>query len=211
VTPEFAQQLKAQLVPVLQEQGFRGSARRFHRVSDPTIQVVELQSSRSGDACSVNLAQHFTFMRTVRGEVADARRIRSDECAFRWRLSPEGQDDAWWSYGSGEDWARRSVANLVHTLIEVGLPVLDRYRPFPGPFEDVVPAALGLNESSPFPGLTTISDPAATMAWISLHLGKPDLAADFARVGLKALDGRRTPSIALRLELEEALKAATQA
>jgi hypothetical protein len=93
MTPEFREQLKRKLAPLLRGHGFSGSGVNFRRHVGDVIQVLNIQGSRYGGSCCVNLAVHLTFLPTVLGDPPDAKKITESLCEFRKRLAPDGEFD----------------------------------------------------------------------------------------------------------------------
>ncbi|RVT46822.1 DUF4304 domain-containing protein [Rubrivivax albus] len=51
------------MAPILREEGFAGSGRRFYKCTDPWIQIITVQGSRYGASFAVNLGLHFVSVR----------------------------------------------------------------------------------------------------------------------------------------------------
>ena len=90
MTPAFRERLKIKLAPLLRGHGFSGSGVNFRRHVGDVIQVLNIQGSRYGGSCCVNLAVHLTFLPTVLGDAPDPKKITESLCEFRKRLAPDG-------------------------------------------------------------------------------------------------------------------------
>src|SRR5262249_12249797 len=109
----FHQLLKCGLSPLLRAEGFKGTGATFRRMKGERIDIVNIQGSRYGGECCVNVAVHFSFLPTAGGSVPDLKKLKEYECAFRDRLHESGESDHWWTYGASEAEAETSVASLI--------------------------------------------------------------------------------------------------
>ena len=200
MTPEFREQLKTKLAPMLRADGFVGSGVTFRRLRGEVIHLLHVQGSTYGGSCCVSLAIHLTFLPTLVGRPTDSKKITENHCEFRKRLAPEGQSDCWWKYGSDEHEATRSVDDLVDLIRRVALPHFDRFGKFPQCFENISPLVLASGDFRALPGNMGAPRAALVMARISAHLGRPDRAREFAEVGLASMSGHAGSGIARDLE-----------
>jgi hypothetical protein len=96
----FHQLLQRDFLPILRAEGFKGSGTTFRRIKGDLIHVVNIQGSRYGGQCCVNLAVHFSFLPTAGGQlVTDPKKVKEYECVFRDRLHEAQESDHWWTYG----------------------------------------------------------------------------------------------------------------
>jgi len=95
----FYEILKNEFSPKLREVGYQGSGQNFRRVSNETINVVNIQISKYGGSCAVNLGLHFAFLPlNWSAELPVGKKIKEVDCEFRMRLSPKVNHDYWWEY-----------------------------------------------------------------------------------------------------------------
>jgi hypothetical protein len=195
----FHQLLKRHFLPLLRSEGFKGSGATFRRVKDEVIHVVNVQGSRYGGQCCVNLGLHYSFFPTAGGRpVNDPGKLKEYECEFRDRVREARESDHWWHYGATEAESEASVASLVKMYRRQGASFFKKFEPFPDVFERITPAEIDAGDLSRFPTPTTLVHAALTMARIMRHLRRPARCRQFARLGLRHLDG----ATGLRRELE---------
>ncbi len=187
MTSEFREELKRRLAPLLRAHDFSGSGATFRRRIGDVIQVLNIQGSRHGGSCCVNLGMHFAFLPTVLGDPPDPKKITESLCEFRKRLAPVGESDYWWEYGSNVQEAARSVDRLVELTERIALPHFERFRDFPGFFEKITPQIIRSGDFRMLPGNVTAARGALVMARIAAHVGEQNRAREFAEVGLASL------------------------
>lgn len=151
----------------------------------------------------MELATHLTFLPTVLGDVPNPKKIAAHICEFRRRLSPDGTADHWWSYGTGQVEAARSVADLCMTYSAFGEPLFAKFLPFPAGFDQVTPEQLQTGNLTALPGNTTVCRAALALARISRYREEDALAARFVQVGLADLESRPGLGGAIRVSLED--------
>ena len=198
----FLQVLREVFAPELRTDGFRGSGANYRRFRDPVIQVVNIQGSRYGGQCCVNLGLHLSFLPAVGSLLPDPKTLTESACEFRWRLAPEGQQDHWWSYGADEASAKASATRITELYRERGKPQLDQWLDFRDRFIGVTVEGLERRQPDTVPRGATNVRAALAFARIHTHLGNPERAREFAEFGLKHI-GRAT---ALQSELERLLR-----
>jgi hypothetical protein len=203
----FHQLLKRDYSPLLRAEGFKGSGTTFRRIKDEVIHVVNVQGSRHGGECCVNLGLHYSFLPTAGGcPVIDPKRLKEYECDFRDRIHEVHESDHWWRYGATEAEAEASVASLVEMYRIWGVSFFKKFEPFPEVFERITPAEMDAGDLSRFPTPMTLVHAALTMARIMRHLRRFEISRQFADVGLRHLGH----AIGLRTELERLRDAADQ-
>src|ERR1700730_18637100 len=97
----FHELLKREFIPLLRGEGFKGSGTTFRRIRGGAIHVINVQGSRYGCQCCVNLGLQFSFLPTSGGgPVRDPMKLKEYECNFRDRLHESQESDNWWRYGA---------------------------------------------------------------------------------------------------------------
>ena len=187
---QFLNQIKQVFTPVLKADGFTGRGITYRRVFGEVIHVLTLQGSVSGGRCCVCLGIHLSFL-PAQGSLAppDPKSIDEPSCEFRTRLTPPGQSDAWWSYGSSEQEAKESAESILQLYQHVGAPYFQRFSTFPEDFTRVTPAMLTADSELPFP--PTDGEACLALARIAQRVGRNDEARQFAEIGLARV-GRAT-------------------
>ena len=195
----FHELLKRDFLPLLRTDGFKGSGTTFRRVRADRIDVVNVQGSRSGGRCCINVAVHFSFLPSAGGvRVTDRKKLKEHECAFRNRLHAASESDHWWAYGSSDSETNASLASLIDIYRRRSALFFGRFEPFPNVFEQITPSEIDAGDLSRMPpGSLTGVLAALTMARIMHHLGRREKCREFAEVGLRHF-GR---AVGLRAEL----------
>lgn len=197
----FHQLLKREFAPLLRLDGFKGSGNTFRRIKGERIDIVNVQGSMSGGKCCVNTSVHYAFLPSEGGDqVTDPKKFREYDCTFRGRLHEVTEKgDHWWTYGGNEAEAEASIANLTDLYKRRGALFFERFEPFPGVFERVMPAQLDACDLTTMPvSVGSVVYSAVVMARIMKHLGQRDKCREFAEVGLKHLGG----AVGLKPDLE---------
>jgi Domain of unknown function (DUF4304) len=195
----FHDLLKRDFAPLLRGDGFKGSGTTFRRITGEVIQVVNIQCSKYGGQCCVNLGLHYSFLPTAGGDqVTDPKKVKDYQCDFRDRIHEAHESDHWWTYGTTAAESEASVANLIDTYRRRGASFFKKFEPFPDVFEKITPADLDAGDRSKLPTEMTQLHAAITIARIMQHLGRTDQCRRFAEVGLRHL-GR---AVGLKPELE---------
>jgi len=195
----FHELLRCDFFPRLRADGFKGSGTTFRRARSDRIDVVNVQGSRSGGRCCVNLAMHFPFLPSAGGGlILNPKTLKEYDCAFRKRLHELNESDHWWAYGTSDSEAKASVAKLIDTYERRSAVFFERFEPFPDVFERITPAEIDAGDLSNMPGHFTQVLAALTMARILNHLGQAEKCREFAGIGLRRL-GR---AVGLKAELE---------
>ena len=182
----FHQLLKRDLSPLLRAEGFKGSGQTFWRKIDERIDVVNVQGSRGGGKCCINLATHYSFLPLEGGGlVKEPNKFKEYDCVFRARLHDSGESDHWWVYGRSDAEANVSVDNLIDLFKRRGPQFFARFEPFPQVFERITPAQLDVGDFTTMPTKMTLVRAALTLARIMRHLGRVEASRAFAEVGLR--------------------------
>lgn len=119
------------LNPELRRIGFLGSGRNFYRDLGQVVQTLNIQGSRYGDECCVNMGIHIAFLPILGGPEThrEPPKMRPWACHFQNRLAPSGESDSWWPYKGAGLFGRPegSATSLVRTFVNVGAPFLDEF------------------------------------------------------------------------------------
>lgn len=195
----FHQLLNRDLFPLLRVEGFKGSGTTFRRLKGDRVDVVNVQGSRAGGKCCVNLAVHFLFLPSSGGGlVTDPKKLKEYNCAFRDRLHEPNESDHWWTYGASDAETEASVANLLNMYNRHSASFFGKFEPFPDVFERITPAEMDAGNFSNMPVPLTGVSAMLMMARVMKHLGHVEKCRNFAEVGLKHL-GR---AVGLKSEFE---------
>lgn len=194
----FHNLLKHEFFPLLRADGFKGSGTTFRRVKGDRIDVVNVQGSRYGGKCAVNLAVHYSYLPSMGGgRVTDSKKFKEHDCTFRGRLK-EATEDHWWDYGATDTETEASVASLVDLYKRRGVHFFAKFEPFPDAFERVIPERIDAGDLTCMPAAFTQVYAAITMARIMKHLGRKARCREFAEVGLRHLG----QAFGLKVELQ---------
>lgn len=200
ITNRIDASLRAHFAPRLRADGFVGSGRSFRRLVDGYIHVVAVQVSRSGDQFAVNLGVQPLCIPDACGDAPDPRRLADDRCEFRRRLSESGADQ-WWRYESTTGSMDVAVMEAVRVYGSVGRAMLDRFIGESSPIATVTPEVFQ-SGSFDFDGFaSTHVRMALALARFRMEVGQPEVAREFAAIGLAGIGG----ATALRSELERLL------
>ena len=195
----FQELVKQDFLPVLRADGSKGSGTTFRRAQADRLDVVNVQGSRYGGQCCVNVAVHFPFLPSAGGIVSEPKKLKEYDCAFRNRLHEASESDHWWTYGTSDSEAKASLASLIDIYRRRGALFFAKFEPFPQVFEQITPAEMDAGDLSNMPpGNLTQVLAALTMARIMNHLGRHEKWRRFAEVGLRHLGS----ATGLRAELE---------
>jgi hypothetical protein len=171
----FHDLLKRDFFPLLRADEFKGSGTTFRRIHGDRTDVVNVQGSRSGGKCCVNLAVHYSFLPSEGGgRMTDPKKLKEYDCTFRSRLN-EGTEDHWWDYGVTDAKAEASVTSLVDLYKRRGTLFFAKFEPFPDVFERVNPRQLDAGDFTGMPMTGTRVYAALTMARIMKYLGRIDM------------------------------------
>ena len=182
----FLAEFRRSFVPTLRKDGFRGSGSTFRRRLGELTHVVNLQGSKWGDECFLNLGAHLNFLAPVGGESPDPEKLKEYECAFRTRVNPEASPAKGWSYGTNDEAAHLSIEAL-HTAFQIqGAPFFKQFSAYPESFSTVSPASLEVSATAH----SLASGTPLVWARIALQLGKVATAREFAKLGLAVASPR---------------------
>jgi hypothetical protein len=188
---QFLAQINQVFTPVLTADGFTGSGNTYRRVIGEVFHVLTLQGLASGGKCCVCLGIHLGFLPGPSSLTPpDPKTIEESDCGFRTRLTPNGQSDAWWPYGTTEQEARGSAESIRDLYQQLGAPFFQRFSTFPEDFTRVTPAMLTAGGELPFPPGKSFCGNALVLAQIAKRVGRIEDARQFAEVGLE-----RTPDV----------------
>jgi len=202
---QFHNQIKQVFIPVLKADGFSGSGNTYRRVRGDVIHVVALQGSVNGERCCVCLGIHLSFLPgSGAPTTSDPTKIEEPDCEFRTRLTPSGQSDAWWPYGTTESEAKESAESICSLYQQIGAPYFDRFSSFPDDFTRVTPAMLTSQAELPFPKGGTFVRLALALARIAQRVGRNEDARQFAEAGLAKVG----PAVSLKNAFKQIISAA---
>ena len=198
---QFLAKFKSIVVPVLREEGFQGSGQNFRRRVKEVIHVINIQGSRWGGKCCINLGVHLTFLPTITLALPDPAKFTEPECEIRTRLTESDRLDKWWPYGNSEKEAEDSATSIKQTYLSFGREFFGRFLVFPGDFTKTNPENFDKKSSREhLPGQTVVRN-ILTLARIYAHVGNRDFASRFATMGLANLGH----AVLLKAEFEKLL------
>lgn len=123
------QVIKANLAPTLKSEGFKKTARTFHRASGPAIHVVNVQASQWGSSdegrFTLNLGVYVPELARMLGDAVHEK-PKEYQCQARARigsLMPAGSDD-WWDVSPSTDLAALT-REVEARYVEFGRPWLE--------------------------------------------------------------------------------------
>ena len=176
----FLSEIKRTFAPSLRSEGFKGSGTTFRRYVGPLIHVVNIQGSVGGQHCYLNLGAHLSFLGPVAGEPPDPAKIKEYECAFRTRINPSSNGSQGWPYGTTQMDAIAEVSDLREAYGTGSARFFGQFASYPESFSSVVPASLQPTNAPHSLG----SGSALVWAKIAKHLGRSEVAREFALLGL---------------------------
>jgi hypothetical protein len=182
----FLAEFKRSFLPTLRKEGFRGSGTTFRRRLGELTHVVNLQGSKWGDECFLNLGAHLSFLVPVGGEPPDPDKLKEYDCAFRTRINPEVKPAKGWSYGIDDVVTRASVAALCAAYQTEGARFFNQFSAYPESFATVSAASLGTSAYAH----SLASGSPLVWAQIALQIGNVAAAREFAKLGLAAASPR---------------------
>ena len=159
----FRHLLKRDFFPLIRADGFKGSGTTFRRVNDHRIDIINVQGSRYGGKCCVNVATHYLFLPSEGGsEITDQEKFKEYHCTFRDRLHEPTEGDHWWTYGTNDVESEASVVSLVDLYRRQGAFFFAKFEPFPDVFERITPAHIDASDVSLMPTGDTVVRAALT-------------------------------------------------
>ena len=198
----FYDQLKEEFVPLLRQDGFKGSGQNFRRINGDVIHAINFQNNKYGGSCCVNMGLHFAFLPICwdNNKIPDLKHIKALDCEFHCRLAPEGKTDYWWKFKGSLFFGNtnESISHLCNTYTEIGRRYYEQYKSF-----ERIASALTLDaiEHSKYIDVAGGVIPvrgALTMARFYKHIGNKELQRQYAEVGLQVLGNAK----ALQQELK---------
>jgi len=173
-------------VPILRDEGFRGSGRTFRRVQGLLIHVLNLQGSMYSKQFAVNLGFHLSFLPGPTGRPVEPTKIVESECEFRRRLTAGGSDH-WWVHGDDARSIEEAVRSAVEMYVEHGRRAWSEVATFPESLEGVTPESLITDVPLPGGFGNTLVRTALAFARIRQYQGDATSARQFAKVGVAKL------------------------
>lgn len=199
---DFRERLSETWLPELRAAGFSDSPWEFRRQRRPYVDVVWLQVKSDHTAAAVSLGVHLEFLPAPSGRTPDPARLEQADCEIKARLSPAGELDFWWDFGTSKREAHANADHLAETFRREGLSFFEEYSGLPGPFSSLGPSDVDSGEYARLMPIQTKVRAALFLARIYEHVGDADRAKEFARVGLRHAGVAVGPKKALREILE---------
>jgi hypothetical protein len=195
----FLKLLSKHLYPTLRDEGFKGSGSTLRRIAGPLVHVFNVQGSRSGDECYLNLGVHLAFLPPEGGLSVPVESLEESHCVFRQRIRPPADTASGWAYGNSAKEAEDIAEFIVSEWLTQGRAYFRGYAAYPESFIQLLlntePTAVHARNGLHF-------------ARIALHLGRTEEAIGFARAGLVSAHERAT---SLRHDLAAVLEGLTAA
>lgn len=188
----FTKLLSKHMYPVLRQEGFRGSGATLRRANGTLVHVFNVQGSRGGQRCYLNLGVQLAFLSTSEGQWQPDK-VLEYQCAFRSRIDPPSEQAFGWHYGNSESESEANVVAAVAAWDQQGRSFFAQYATFPSDFARLV-AEFSADDAHPATCLT--------MARIAAHLGNPHRAASIAA---SAIDRVAAQATGLRHSLNQFL------
>jgi hypothetical protein len=138
----FLRLVANRLYPILRSENFRGSGTTLRRHMAPIVHVFNVQGSRWGNACFLNLGAHLDFMPTAGGGECDPARLKEYECWFRDRVDPPPDRKGEWPYGPDMPSAEQTVDLMLEAWRSQGQAFFRRYSSYPADFIALVKEAI---------------------------------------------------------------------
>ncbi len=178
----FLGPFREQVVSLLRSQGFRGSGTTFRRIAGPLVHIVNVQASRDGKCCYINLAAHLAFLPAAGGASVPPPRLLESHCVFRSRVHPRPHFQFGWPYGP----LTTVMPLLVPEVTNQAGAFFTALGTFPDSFLVVSPKHFqpGVASLPVLPILSLTGVLPYTFALIHQHLGNRAVARGFAEVGL---------------------------
>ena len=184
-TLAFSDTIKEVFAPRLRDSGFTGSGKDFRRIVGELIHAINIQGGRYGGQAALNVGIHATFLPTSPvDELPDPKSIKEIECEFRKRVTPSGEDDFWWEFGSSDQTAVQSAMHLAQTYFDVGEPFLNQYRTVEDLVECFTIESIHRGDYKRDFKNITASRAALAMARVHLYLGNEPVAKSYATEGM---------------------------
>jgi hypothetical protein len=192
-TPRLETATRESLAPLLREDGFKGSGRRFYRTVGPWIEILTVQGSKWGGSFCVNLAIHFAAAPDVVGAPSEPSKMTEAHCEFRRRLS-EANTDQWWEHASDAASMSTAVRAAAELYVRKGRAYFSQTR---RALEELTPLALvdGTFDLCGFGSTTTRAGLA--LARIRQIEGNKEASRGFAKFALENIGS----AVALKREL----------
>ena len=134
---EFFALLGERLLPLLRQQGFRGSKPTLRRIDGPVIHVFNMQGSAGAQRCYLNLGAHLDFLPVSPGAAqVDPRQLSESQCAFRARIEPNPSGlSTGWPYGSTQAEAEATIDAIIGGWQSQATEFFERHGRYPDAFE----------------------------------------------------------------------------
>ncbi|HFT8628376.1 TPA: DUF4304 domain-containing protein [Pseudomonas aeruginosa] len=194
---QFLKMLEKHLYPILRAEGFIGKGQTLRRQRSQVIHIVNVEGSKRGGECYLNLGAHLAFLPPEGGLPVSIDTLDIGDCVFRDRIEPPAGAAFGWSYGDSIEEAEETVAFIVSEWPRIGHPFFNRYASYPASFERLVV------ESDP-----EKLHPRTTLhfARIAANLGQRERAREFIDSGFARTTERATNLKAAFEKLRDAIE-----
>lgn len=207
--PSLEKSIRAHLAPLLREEGFSGSGRKFRRLGDRLAYVVQVWGSRYGGEFIVALGVHPLNIPPISG--VDFRKIGEGDCEFRKSLPGEGADECEgkplsWSFRPTQLSMDNSVSDAAAFYVARGRPAFAAISAPDSPLFTLTARRLIAGDYDLSGFETNKVRLAYTLAKMRRAEGDSQAARDFARFALRDIgDGMAGSSLVpeLRAILED--------
>lgn len=182
----FLKLLRQQFFPILKAEGFVIAKQNAKRSNHPLVHIVNIQGSKYGNECFINLGAHLDFLPAEGGLDVPFELLQEIECAFRDRLHPPQGKAFGWAYGEDEAQAQLTVQQIIQSWQSPNNTFFKQFASHPESFSQLIkqnPAETQRGHLLPF-------------ARIAFQLNKPELAKNFALMGREKVSVHATSYIA---------------
>ena len=93
--PRLEASIRTYLLPLLKNDGFKGSGRTFRRIDNDAIHLVNVQGFSYGGRFAINLAVHPLALPDMVGNKPNPTKIAEHHCEFRERLTEDDPGRSW--------------------------------------------------------------------------------------------------------------------
>ncbi len=185
------------LAPVLRADGFVGSGRNFRRISETWLTILNIETSRAGNAFTLNVGLHPCAFPDVLGKPLDLKKMKVQLCEFRARLTAQEVEN-WWQLDGSEAGIRRALEQALSCYQQTCRTQLAYLTGTDSPFVHASLAEFvqGAYDFSPFDA----GDIRSVLLIARLHLAyqRTEIAQEFAHYGLQHVGN----AVSIRREFE---------
>lgn len=194
--------IRQKLAPALRADGFVGSGRNFRKIQQDWLTILNIETSRSGDAFTLNIGVHPCAFPDVLGRVIEPKKMKVQLCEFRTRLSAE-EGVFEWKLATGEAAIVNAVEQALSCYQRTCREQLAYLTGAESPFVHATldDYAKGVYDFSPFDA-RDIRTP-LVIARLHHFYQRTEIAREFAQYGLQHVGN----SVGVRREFEVLLEA----